>query len=156
MERFLVRDLDSRMTSREAAAVLEWIDSEKPFHAMRDHPQHGTEILGGLWGAKKGLIKNMRYLMDNWNWHFRSSKGDDQIFLREIIWPLCKDQSLVHDSYTCHTYGGEQFPTPRTQDYVFVGEVISPTIASSPKPDQGLWETDAPSCTGHDPTRSRG
>ena len=47
------RDLDSRLTAREAAAVSQWLEeSGLPFHVMRDHPMHGTEILGGMWGAR--------------------------------------------------------------------------------------------------------
>ena len=32
---------DSRLTSREAAAVTEWLEeSGLPFHILRDHPGH--------------------------------------------------------------------------------------------------------------------
>jgi hypothetical protein len=34
------------------AAVNEWLNSSLPFHIMRDHPDHGTYILGGMWGAR--------------------------------------------------------------------------------------------------------
>ena len=35
------RDLDSRLGSREVAAVTQWLeqDTSLPFHVMRDHPQ---------------------------------------------------------------------------------------------------------------------
>ena len=77
---------DSRLTSREAAAVTEWLEeSGQPFHIMRDHPGHHygecqqvrtrhilcTEILGGLWGARldtpdRALIQEaMRRLIEN-------------------------------------------------------------------------------------------
>ena len=48
------RDLDSRLTGREVAAVTQWLDDpdKLPFHVMRDNPHHGTEILGGMWGAR--------------------------------------------------------------------------------------------------------
>ena len=48
------RDLDSRLTDREVAAVTQWLDDplQLPFHVMRDNPHHGTEILGGMWGAR--------------------------------------------------------------------------------------------------------
>ena len=65
------RDLDSRLTTREQAAVQEWIDSGLAFHVMRDNPEHGTEILGGMWGARmdsglrKQLAKAMSELLDN-------------------------------------------------------------------------------------------
>jgi hypothetical protein len=37
--RFLVRDVDSRLSSREVAAVQDWVLRKKPFHVMRDHPR---------------------------------------------------------------------------------------------------------------------
>ena len=46
------RDLDSRLTPREQAAVEEWLETGLTFHVMRDNPHHGTEILGGMWGAR--------------------------------------------------------------------------------------------------------
>ena len=53
VEAVLSRDLDSRLTAREAAAVTQWLEETSlPFHVMRDHPMHGTEILGGMWGAR--------------------------------------------------------------------------------------------------------
>ena len=44
-----VRDLDSNINHREMSAVQEFMNSNKTFHAMRDHPQHGIEVLAGLW-----------------------------------------------------------------------------------------------------------
>ena len=36
------RDLDSLLTSREAAAVSQWlVETEEPFHVMRDNPHQG-------------------------------------------------------------------------------------------------------------------
>ena len=50
VELFASRDLDSRISAREAAAVKEWQeDSNEPIHAMRDHPAHGTSLLGASW-----------------------------------------------------------------------------------------------------------
>ena len=65
------RDLDSRPTTREQAAVEEWLNTGLAFHVMRDNPQHGTEILGGMWGARMDsglrteLGKAMSGLLDN-------------------------------------------------------------------------------------------
>ena len=55
--RFLIRDVDSRISSREAAAVSEWVDSTLPFHCLRDHPSHtiyqqaGFPMQAGMWGT---------------------------------------------------------------------------------------------------------
>ena len=52
----LSRDTDSRLNKREKAAVDEWLNSDKDFHIMRDHPYHATEILGGMWGCRNGIL----------------------------------------------------------------------------------------------------
>ena len=61
------RDLDSRLTSRETAAVNQWLEETRfPFHVMRDNPHHGTEILGGMWGARMdtGHREEFREMME--------------------------------------------------------------------------------------------
>jgi hypothetical protein len=49
---FSSRDSDSEILQREVDSVDAWIASNKILHAMRDHPQHGTAILAGMWGFK--------------------------------------------------------------------------------------------------------
>ena len=44
--------MDSRLNAREAAAVAEWLKSDKAFHSMRDNPAHGIELLGAAWGVR--------------------------------------------------------------------------------------------------------
>ena len=46
------RDLDSRLTAREQAAVEDWLETGLSFHVMRDHISHSKEILAGMWGAR--------------------------------------------------------------------------------------------------------
>jgi hypothetical protein len=113
----IVRDCDSRLNQREKDAVDEWLKSDKGFHIMRDHPAHGTEILGGMWGSKKGVVNNMKELIDEY------MKGDfwqvDQNFLREKIYPSVKDNSMVHDEYFEHN------PFPTVREYKqFVGQAF--------------------------------
>ncbi len=97
VEVMISRDTDSRLSQREKSAVDEWLDSDKGFHIMRDHPAHGTEILGGMWGAKLGSIPQMKPLI------LEYSKGNfwqvDQNFLKEKIYPIVKDNSYVHDEF---------------------------------------------------------
>lgn len=113
----IVRDCDSRLNLREKHAVDEWLNSDKGFHIMRDHPAHGTEILGGMWGSKKGVVNNMKELIDDY------IKGDfwqvDQNFLREKIYPSVKDNSMVHDEFFEH----KPFPTTR-EPKRFVGQAF--------------------------------
>jgi hypothetical protein len=107
VEVMISRDTDSRLSAREKAAVDEWLESDKGFHIMRDHPAHQTEILGGMWGAKIGSIPDMKNLISEY------SKGEfwqvDQNFLREKIYPLVQNNTYVHDEF----FEKKPFPTQR-------------------------------------------
>ena len=43
---FHSRDLDSRISEREIAAVKDWDRTNKSFHIMRDNPYHVSHIMG--------------------------------------------------------------------------------------------------------------
>jgi hypothetical protein len=111
------RDSDSRLNNREKAAVEQWIKSDKNFHIMRDHPYHATEILGGMWGVKSPILKNIRNMIKEY------SKGNfyqvDQNFLREKVYPLVKHNAMVHDEF----FEKKPFPMPR-EGLEFVGKVF--------------------------------
>jgi hypothetical protein len=108
-EVMMSRDTDSRLSEREKAAVEEWLESDKDFHIMRDHPGHQTEILGGMWGAKRGAIPQMGNLISEY------TKGEfwqvDQNFLRQKIYPLVHNNAYVHDSF----FEKKPFPTKRRE-----------------------------------------
>lgn len=109
------RDCDSRLNEREKSAVDEWLNSDDSFHIMRDHPNHGTQILGGMWGVKNPKLKKMKDLIDKFE------KGDyyqtDQIFLSQKIYPLISNDCMVHDEF----FDKKPFPTQRMGKQ-FVGE----------------------------------
>jgi len=116
----LSRDTDSRLNKREAAAVQEWIDSGKKFHIMRDHPWHNVKILGGMWGCRgfPAITSLLR------NWKRIESKGWDQDFLSKIIWPLIKNDVLIHDEIVePKATNTKKFPTNRDNKH-FVGEIF--------------------------------
>jgi hypothetical protein len=114
------RDTDSRISIREFSAVNEWLLSDKDFHIMRDHPWHGTQILGGMWGCRNGILKNIRDLIKNQNGDFWQV---DQNFLRELVYPKVINNSFVHDSYFNYESFSVKFPTERI-DNDFVGDVF--------------------------------
>ena len=95
----IFRDCDSRVNTREAAAVAEWIKSDKLLHLMKDWPApHATEtILAGMWGMRGNVIQNMSQLIVDWiknnNTH---NKYVDQDFLRFVIWPKLKHSVMNH------------------------------------------------------------
>ena len=61
---YLIRNIDSRLTAREKAAVDQWIDSGKRFHIMRDHPFHvNHSVPNGMWGGTKYAVPDMMSLI---------------------------------------------------------------------------------------------
>jgi len=124
VDAFLSRDLDSRLNSREAAAVEEFLSTSHHFHFIRDHPSHGIEILGSGWGARLGPSNStVRKLfskafhkasLDYIFWAVRTAWGPDQNFLKKYIWPWARWSSLSHDSYSCTKFPyTKPFPTRR-------------------------------------------
>ena len=86
------RDLDSLISKREAAAVQEWLDSDKSFHFMRDHPAHGIEILGSGWGVRLAELErtfiDSAFIVaskDPMFWASRDAYGPDQGFLKRYV-----------------------------------------------------------------------
>ena len=116
------RDTDSRLSLREKAAVDEWLASDKDFHIMRDHPYHATEILGGMWGCRNGILVGVIKAIDEYDrGSFDNKYQVDQNFLREILYPLVKNRAMVHDEF----FEKKPFPSKapmRTSSY-FVGQV---------------------------------
>ena len=46
------RDLGSRISEREVAAVADWLTTNKYYHVMRDHPNYRNKIKGCCFGMK--------------------------------------------------------------------------------------------------------
>ena len=111
------RDTDSRISLREKAAVDEWLASDKGFHIMRDHPWHKFPVLGGMWGSKKGVLPDMKDLIDNFAQEDRYCT--DYEFFASLMAVRIKDNCIVHDEF----FGGRPFPV-RRQNYEFVGQVF--------------------------------
>lgn len=115
------RDADSRLTSREKAAVDEWLASDKGVHVMHDHPHHSVPMLGGMWGCKRGAIPGLKDLLASWPGEDRWQT--DQEFLTQKVWPLVKHDTMNHDQFFRHLWGGRPFPTQRIGEE-FVGATI--------------------------------
>ena len=94
---FLVRDVDSVFSLREANAVQAWIDSEKWFHIIRDWWTHTDLILAGLWGGVAGILPNIPSLLSNYAPNSVTTPNIDQWFLRDCIWRYVKTSCLTHD-----------------------------------------------------------
>ena len=123
VERVIIRDVDSRLSYREAQAVEEWVSSGLPGHIMRDHPYHDMVMLGGMWGCTTACLSDIRNAIKQFN--AIDQKNQDQLFLAKSVYPiLIKKGCLIHDSFFHYESFSKDFPSARDSDYSFVGEVI--------------------------------
>jgi len=134
IERFIVRDTDSRLNIREADAVQEWIESEKEFHCMRDNVAHDpVPICGGMWGATSKFINRFNYKqqLDRWLSNnvyriFGHPRGKyffiDQSFLADTAWPLVINKHIAHVSYDSKWPGNKKNFRVTNPDNSFVGQ----------------------------------
>jgi FkbM family methyltransferase len=122
IERYVIRDIDSRISRREKLAVDEWIASGKQFHVMRDHPSHSNYAMsGGMWGGTHEAIPNMKSLLLNKT--RKHSYLEDMNFLNTMVWTKVKSSVFQHDSFSCGRYGADNpFPTSRS-GFEHVGSV---------------------------------
>jgi hypothetical protein len=136
VEYAIVRDVDSRPTIRDLLAVNEWISSGLLFHTIRDHEYHIVQIMGGMFGMKRGLFESSNTTMTNIvkkafeDYPTEQIPGvtlDDQNFLANYIWPVVKDHAMDHDmdgGFRCRLYGSKvcrRFPIGGRDDMSFIG-----------------------------------
>jgi hypothetical protein len=110
--RFLMRDADSLIGRREAAAVHAWLESDRWFHLMRDWLNHGELLLAGMWGGCTGVIPSLKTEMLDFLQHevtARFRPNVDQHFLRQRLWPTVRQSVLAHDSQFSFP-GNQAFP----------------------------------------------
>ena len=123
VEIMLSRDIDTRFLLREKLAVYDWLKSDKLFHIMRDHPHHNFKILGGMFGTKKiPLIQSWKLIMEDLIQ--KSNKQYDQDFLKEHIYPIIKDNSMIHATFCKYESHCIPFPIHYDNSYQFVGEYV--------------------------------
>ena len=125
VEVMIVRDCDSRLSTRELYAVGEWLNSDKNFHIMRDHPNHSKPILAGMFGARNPILSNIKELINSFTWN--NYYGVDEDFLTGIVFPIIQNDIFVHDAFY-----GRKFPTERINDE-FVGSIFDGN-------DNRLWQ----------------
>lgn len=133
IERFIVRDTDSKFTQREVKMVDEWIASGLPFHIVRDCESHATQILGGTWGAVPNVVKNLDQKIGAWMAQIKPDyrnprglfHGSDQIFLTCYVWPTVKNNHLAHVRANMPQlkYTGREVEVQNPEDGHYIGMV---------------------------------
>ena len=111
VDRFVLRDADSLISTREVAAVQAWLDSGRWFHLMRDYFSHTELLLAGMWGGCGGVFGDLRESMVHYiaQGQYLGRRVVDQHYLRAHIWPTVRQSVLSHDS----VFGflqGQDFP----------------------------------------------
>ena len=97
--RFLVRDIDSVVNTREKRAVEEWIKSNYWFHIMRDWWSHTDLILAGMWGGIANILPTLDAMLANYTPQAMETPNIDQWFLRDEVWCYVKQSCLIHDRF---------------------------------------------------------
>ena len=133
VERFIVRDTDSKYSVREVKMVDEWIASGKPFHIIRDCESHATHILGGTWGAVPGIVPDFDQKIGAWMGRIKPDyknprglfHGSDQIFLSTYMWPVIKEKHCAHVRANMPQlkYTGNEIEVPNPEDKHYIGMV---------------------------------
>jgi hypothetical protein len=90
VDRFIIRDVDSRLNSRDRLAVEDWIQSKQAIHIIRDHVNHclpmngitmeDSPLLvltpppplsirrsGGMWGGVNGALPMIKEQVEDWS-----------------------------------------------------------------------------------------
>ena len=158
VERFISRDVDSRLMARDAVAVAQWIESGLDFHVVRDHPSHSLyPMSGGLWGAKRGALPQMMRLIESFPTD--SNYLTDMNFLNQLVWPLAMEQGVLqHDAFSCVDFDGALgFPVGVDAKGLHVGQVFDERGHGRPNDVQAILSTKQPDACkpGGDPQAAR-
>jgi len=98
-----LRDCDSVVSYREKMMMIEFLNSNKKLHIIRDHPNHKEHIMAGLFGFNCSGISNIEEIINNSNLKDLNKYNVDQFFLSKFIYPKYKNNMLIHDSFN-HYY----------------------------------------------------
>ncbi|MEI6790294.1 MAG: hypothetical protein WCK42_03835 [Myxococcaceae bacterium] len=94
--RYLLRDADWIMTAAEAFAVGEWIASGKQYHRTHLVSLCMGPLTASFWGGSHtgtGSFSDLgNYIA---TFPYRTKYGDDELFLRDIVWPKMKHSGSI-------------------------------------------------------------
>ena len=112
----IVRDLDSRMSKREVEYIKGWLDSDRDYFIIRDHPWH-SPVPAGLLGMKKRINSFEEYFRlfvktESLAW------GADQEILRKYFYEIEKVEPT--NIYYCG-YDNQENYIPRDDKDFYIG-----------------------------------
>jgi hypothetical protein len=107
------RDLDSRLTDREVEYIKRWVDGDKPYFVIRDHPWH-SQYPAGLFGIK-GNQNNFKSFCEKFINENTLLWGHDQIILEEFMKEVLESDIEYRGFDNPDTY------IPRNDKTTFIG-----------------------------------
>lgn len=127
VEVMMSRDADSRLTERDRWCIDQFLQSDYKIFTIRDHKNHGTQLMGGQWGMRRihGFSMQTAYDIFKRSYAQIDRVQNDQDFIRGYIYNVYKTQCVAYTS--CYTYPGETakpIAIPRKDIYDFCGNVI--------------------------------
>ena len=108
----IVRDVDTRLSSRDVALVNDWLNSGFKYHICRDESGHKAPIMAGIWGARSPKLQISKLWKDHYlpfsksSTRYNAGKGNDQSFLARKIYPLIIDEAVIYSEF--NFYVGEK------------------------------------------------
>jgi hypothetical protein len=102
VELMLVRDSDSRFTTRDIWCINHFLKSDFKAFTIRDHRYHFKEIMGGQWGIKRITGLNIR---DSYNAFIKDKYLDidyyhsDQDFIIKTVYYPYKSNFIAYTSF---------------------------------------------------------
>lgn len=122
-----VRDADSRVLERDASTIHDFLQSDKLFHIVRDHPNHFHRIMACSLAIKKPLLNQpIRSIFNEYRKHYEvNTFWNDQDFLAAVFYPHVLPVAMIHDDLqTFEPYNMKTtFKVPIKDGLDFVGQV---------------------------------
>ena len=94
-EAVIFRDSDSRLSIKEKKCIDEWLESDKKYSVIRDHPRHfDFPIMGGMWGIKGNIDASKDEMVE---WAKIVQYTIDQVWLAKCVWKFAEKNSFFHE-----------------------------------------------------------
>lgn len=101
VDAFISRDMDSLECGRSRRCVYEWMESTWLAHSIIGCDTHaGIRYLGGLVGFKRAASERVRSIYRDFDALCKDyplhGYGDDELLMRDRLWPILGRLTLVH------------------------------------------------------------
>jgi len=89
-----------------------------------------------MWGCRNGILRDIKISKQIEHWNKFGTKGIDQDFLGQVIYPYIRNKSMEHSEFGLR-FGGEIQPFPsQRQNYEYVGDIFDENDVRHPD----LWK----------------